>query len=157
VDLLRSIPFIILIVAVIPLTRLLVGTSVGTLAAIVPLTLGAAPFVARIVGNALDELPYGLLEAGKSMGATHRQIIFAILLPQARTALIKGMTLMLVTLVAYSAMAGAVGAGGLGEVAIDYGYQRFDTTVMVTTVIILVLLVQSIQSIGDWFARYYSH
>lgn len=156
VDALRSIPFIILIVAVIPLTRLIMGTSVGTFAAIVPLTMGAAPFVARIVANALDELPPGLIEAGKSMGATHAQIVRSILLAQALPSLIKGMTLMLVTLVAYSAMAGAVGAGGLGEVAIDYGYQRFDTSIMVSTVLILILLVQCIQYVGDYLARKYS-
>ncbi|ARW83489.1 MULTISPECIES: methionine ABC transporter permease [Aeromonas] len=145
----RSVPFIILLVAIIPLTRLIVGTSIGTIAAIVPLTIGAVPFIARLVEGALMEVPDGLLEAAKAMGAKPLQIITKVLLPEALPGIINSVTITLVTLVNYSAMAGAIGGGGLGDVGIRYGYQRFDPTVMLATVVILVLLVQIIQSAGE--------
>ena len=156
-NIIRSIPFIILLVAVIPFTRLITGTSIGTTAAIVPLTLGAIPFVARVVESALSETGYGLIEAGLTMGATPMQIIARILIPEALPALIKGITLMLIALVGYSAMAGAIGGGGLGDLAIRYGYQRFDVAVMIYTIIVLVVLVQVMQFSGDIFAKKLNH
>ena len=157
VNIIRSIPFIILLVALIPFTRLLVGTAIGTTAAIVPLAIGAIPFVARIVESALAEVAEGLVEAGKAMGATPCQIIYKILLPEALPTIINGITITLITLVGYSAMAGAVGGGGLGEIAIDYGYQRFNTTIMLTTVLILIALVHLIQWTGEWWSKKLSH
>lgn len=151
----RSIPFIILMVAIIPLTRLLTGTSIGTTAAIVPLTVAAIPFVARIAESALNEVPSGLVEAAQSMGASPLQIVTHVLLPEARPGLINGMTITLVTLVSYSAMAGAIGGGGLGDLGIRYGYQRFDGAIMLATVVVLIVLVQSLQMIGDCLQRYY--
>lgn len=145
----RSVPFIILLVALIPLTRLLVGTSIGIHAAIVPLTLGAAPFFARLVDNAYQRLPLGLLDAGNAMGTTTWQMIRYILLPEARPALIQAVTITAITLVNYSAMAGTVGGGGLGDLAIRYGYQRFNVSMMLITVFLLVLIVQLIQLLGD--------
>ncbi len=156
-NIVRSIPFIILLVALIPLTRLLIGSSIGTNAAVVPLSIGAIPFVARIVESALMEVSPGLIEAGFAMGARPRQIIKKVLLPEAMPAIINGMTLTLITLVGYSAMAGAVGGGGLGAVAINYGYQRFDTMIMLVTVIILVIIVQLIQFLGDFIVKKLSH
>lgn len=144
----RSIPFIILLVAIIPLTRFLVGTSIGTTAAIVPLTIGAIPFIARIVENALNEISYGLIEAGLAMGATPFQIIMKILLPEALPGIVNGLTITLISLVGYSAMAGAVGGGGLGDLAI-HAYQRFDNKTIWATVLILLGLVQFIQMLGD--------
>lgn len=149
INITRSIPFIILLVALIPITRLLIGTSIGTHAAIVPLSLGAVPFFARLTDNAFQRLPQGLLDTGFSMGATTLQMIRSILLPEAKPALVQAITLTAVTLVNYSAMAGAIGGGGLGDLAIRYGYQRFDSTVMLITVALLVLLVQAIQWMGD--------
>jgi D-methionine transport system permease protein len=157
VDITRSIPFIILMIAVIPLTRFLVGTSIGTTAAIVPLSLGAIPFIARIVENALLEINKGLIEAATAMGATPVQIIQKVLLPEAFPSIINGLTLTVVSLVGYSAMAGAVGGGGLGDLAIRYGYQRFNTGVMILTIIIMILLVQAIQICGDKLVRKFSH
>jgi D-methionine transport system permease protein len=154
---LRSVPFIILLVALIPLTRWLTGTSIGTTAAIVPLSIGAIPFVARIVENAIAEVNAGLVEAGLAMGATPFQIIFKILLPEAMTPIINGLTVTLVSLVGYSAMAGAIGGGGLGDLAIRYGYQRFDIAVMSWTVVLLIILVQSLQYTGDFVAKRFSH
>lgn len=145
----RSIPFIILLVAIIPLTRLIVGTSIGLNAAIVPLSLGATPFFARLVSNVYESLPTGLIETGHAMGANTRQIIRHILLPEAKPALIQAITVTAIALVNYSAMAGTVGAGGLGTLAINYGYQRFDAVVMCSTVIILIFMVQLIQMCGD--------
>lgn len=152
VNITRSIPFIILLISIIPLTRLLVGSSIGVNAAIVPLTLAAIPFYARIVQAALDEVPFGLLETAKAMGANTKQTVFKILIPESSPALIKGATLTIIGLIGYSAMAGAVGGGGLGELAINYGYQRFNITVMIETVILLVVLVQLIQYYGDKLA-----
>ncbi|MBO1108591.1 ABC transporter permease [Plesiomonas shigelloides] len=153
----RSIPFIILIVSIIPLTRLLVGTSIGTMAAVVPLAIGATPFIARLVEGALMEIPSGLVEAARAIGASPLQIIVKVMLPEALPGIINGITITLVTLVGYSAMAGAVGGGGLGDVGIRYGYQRFDGTVMLVVVAILVLLVQIIQSVGERLVRATDH
>jgi D-methionine transport system permease protein len=153
----RSIPFIILLVALIPITRIIAGTSIGIHAAMVPLTLGAVPFFARLVSNIYQGLPSGLLETGLSMGATHWQMIRHILLPEATPALIQAITLTAITLVNYSAMAGTVGGGGLGDLAIRYGYQRFDVSVMIITIAILILLVQLLQKIGDALSARYSH
>ncbi|WP_318413721.1 methionine ABC transporter permease [Photobacterium leiognathi] len=153
----RSIPFIILLVAIIPFTRFVVGSSIGTAAAIVPLAVGAIPFIARLVEGALLEIPSGLVEAAQSMGATPLQIIKKVLLPEALPGIINAVTITLVTLVSYSAMAGTVGGGGLGDVGIRYGYQRFDGTVMAITVIILIVLVQIIQSVGDYLVKRVDH
>lgn len=153
----RSVPFVILLVALLPLTRLLVGTSIGTAAAIVPLAVGATPFVARLVEGALREVPAGLVEAALAMGASPSQIVFRVLLPEAAPNLLQGLTLTLVTLVGYSAMAGAVGGGGLGDIGIRYGYQRFDAGVMFLVVALLVALVQLIQSLGERLVRRLDH
>lgn len=149
----RSIPFIILLVAIVPFTRLIVGTSIGTNAAIVPLIIGAIPFIGRIVENALEEIPTGLVEAAQSMGASPLQIMWQFLLPEALPGIINGLTVTVVALVSYSAMAGAVGGGGLGDLGIRYGYQRFDVAMMVATVIVLIVLVQILQWFGDFAAK----
>lgn len=154
---LRSVPFIILLVAIIPLTRLIVGTSIGINAAIVPLTIGATPFFARLVDNVLQALPSGLIETGYSMGASTRQIIQHIILPEAKPGIIHAITVTAITLINYSAMAGAVGAGGLGTLAINYGYQRFNAGVMLSTVIVLIILVQLLQMVGDFIAKRSTH
>ncbi|MEW7867369.1 methionine ABC transporter permease [Aeromonas diversa] len=153
----RSVPFIILLVAIIPFTRFVVGTSIGTAAAVVPLTIGAIPFFARLVEGALMEIPDGLVEAARAMGAKPLQIIAKVLLPEALPGVINSVTITLVALVNYSAMAGAIGGGGLGDVGIRYGYQRFDPVVMLTTVVILVVLVQLIQSLGDRLVKRVDH
>ncbi|PJD92676.1 MAG: methionine ABC transporter permease [Legionella sp.] len=153
INMTRSIPFIILLVALIPVTRLLIGTSIGIHAAVVPLSLGAAPFFARLVDNAYRSLPHGLVEAGFAMGTNTRQMIFYILLPEARPALMQAVTVTAITLVNYSAMAGTVGGGGLGDLAIRHGYQRFDLSIMIITVIILILIVQTLQWIGDRYVK----
>lgn len=153
----RSIPFVILMIAVIPFTRFIVGTSIGTAAAIVPLAIAAIPFFARILENALLEVSSGLIEAALSMGATTRQIIFKVLVPEAMPGIIQCITITTITLIGYSAMAGAVGGGGLGDLAIRYGYQRFDTTVMVETIVILVVMVQLVQMLGDYCVKRLSH
>lgn len=152
VNAMRSVPFIILMVAIIPFTRWVVGTSIGTVAAMVPLAMAAFPFVARVVENALDEVPMGLIETAEAMGASQWQLITQFLLPEALAGIARGVTLMLVTLVGYSAMAGAVGGGGLGDLAIRYGYERFDVSVMIITVAILIVLVQVMQWGGDRLA-----
>ena len=149
VNMTRSIPFIILMIAVIPFTRFLVGTSIGTNAAIVPLSLYAMPFIARIVENAILEVNQGLIEAAIAMGATHWQIIIKVLIPEALPGIVNGLTLTVISLIGYSAMAGAVGGGGLGDLAIRYGYQRFDIHVMLYTIVIMIILVQIIQFLGD--------
>ncbi|CEK09853.1 methionine ABC transporter permease [Legionella hackeliae] len=153
----RSIPFIILLVALIPFTRLLVGTSIGIHAAMVPLTLGATPFFARLVDNIYQNVPNGLIEAGFSMGTNTWQMIRFILFPEAFPALIQATTVTAITLVNYSAMAGTVGGGGLGDLAIRYGYQRFNIGIMLATVVILVVIVQLLQMGGDRLARRFSH
>jgi len=157
VNIIRSIPFIILMVAIIPFTRLIVGTSIGTTAAIVPLSIAAIPFVGRMIENALSEVADGLIEAGQAMGASPIQIIRKILIPEAMPGIINAITITLINLIAYSAMAGAIGGGGLGDLAIRYGYQRFDVTIMIATIIVLILLVQLIQYIGDWLSKKVSH
>ncbi len=153
----RSLPFIILLVLLIPFTRLITGTSIGSTAAIVPLTIAAIPFVARLVDGALYGVPGGVIEAARAMGASTGQIVHKVLLPEARPALIQSFTVMLVNLIGYSAMAGAIGGGGLGDLAIRYGYQRFETDVMIATVIVLLLLVQGVQWLGDWAASRADH
>lgn len=153
----RSIPFIILLVAIIPLTRLLVGTSIGTVAAIVPLTLGTIPFTARLIAAVLIEIPSGLIDMGNALGLTTYQIVTKILIPEALPGIVSSTVITMLTLVNYSAMAGAIGAGGLGDIAIRYGYQRFDTSVMLVTVLILVVLVQLIQSVGNFLVRSCDH
>ncbi|WP_241585646.1 methionine ABC transporter permease MetI [Rosenbergiella epipactidis] len=157
VNIFRSVPFIILLVWMIPFTRVLVGTSIGLQAAIVPLTIGAAPFIARMVENALLELPSGLIEASRSMGATPLQIIRKVLLPEALPGLINAATITLITLVGYSAMGGAVGAGGLGQIGIQYGYIGYNATIMNTVLVLLVILVYLIQLIGDRVVRLVTH
>ncbi|TVN14812.1 methionine ABC transporter permease [Vibrio cholerae] len=154
----RSVPFLVLMVAIIPVTKLIVGTFIGTTAAIVPLTIGAIPFVARLIESALLEVPTGLVEAAQSMGATPLQIIRKVLLPEALPTILNSVTITLVTLVSYSAMAGTVGGGGgLGDVAIRYGFHRYDITIMAVTVVMLIVLVQIIQSIGDALVRRVDH
>jgi len=149
----RSTPFIILMVAIIPLTRVLAGTSIGTNAAIVPLSIAAIPFVGRVVESALREVDYGLIEAAQAMGASPFQIIRRVLLPEAMPSIVLGLTLAIISLIGYSAMAGAIGGGGLGDLAIRFGYQRFRVDVMISTVVILIALVQLVQSAGDVLAR----
>jgi len=153
----RSTPFIILLVALIPFTRLIVGTSIGTLAAIVPLSIAAIPFVGRLVENALREVDAGLIEAAQAMGATPLQIILKVLIPEALPSIIAGLTITIVSLIGYSAMAGAVGGGGLGDLGIRYGYQRFLPDVMAAVVLVLIALVQVIQFAGDRLARHFNH
>lgn len=149
----RSTPFIILVVAIIPLTRLLTGTSIGTTAAIVPLTIATIPFFARLVEAAIREIDKGLIEAARAMGATPMQIVRKVLLAEARPAILLAFTMTIVSLIGYSAMVGAVGGGGLGDLGIRYGYQRFMPDVMLAVVIVLIVLVQLVQSAGDALAR----
>lgn len=150
VNILRSLPFIILMVVIIPLTKLIMGTSIGEKAAIVPLTLASAPFIARIIESALKEVDKGVIEAAKSFGATNMQIIFKVMLKEAIPTIVSGITLSLISIIGYSAMAGTIGAGGLGALAVRYGYQRFQTDVMIVTVIVLIIIVQIIQSLGNY-------
>ncbi|MDH2325884.1 ABC transporter permease [Cereibacter sp. SYSU M97828] len=157
VNALRSVPFIILLVALIPLTRLLVGSAIGIWAAIVPLTIAAAPYFARVAEVSLREVERPLIDAARSMGATRWTILREVLIPESLPGIVSGFTVTLVTLIGASAMAGAVGAGGLGDIAIRYGYQRFQTEVMVSVVVILIVLVCGIQWIGDWLARRIDH
>lgn len=149
VNTLRSFPFIILVVAIIPLTRAIVGKSIGETAALVPLTIGAAPFIARVIEGALKEVDKGLIEAAKSFGASDFQIIFKVMVKEAMPSIISGITLSIISIIGYSAMAGAVGAGGVGAVALTYGYQRFDNEVMIYTVITLIIIVQLLQGAGN--------
>jgi len=149
----RALPFVVLLIALIPVTRLLVGTTLGSTAAIVPITLGAFPFFARIVENALDEVDRGRIEAVISMGGNLWHIVSRVLLPEALPALVAGMTLTIVMLIGFSAMAGVVGGGGLGDLAIRYGYQRFDNRIMAATLIVLLIMVQIIQKLGDRLVR----
>ncbi|MDF5752740.1 methionine ABC transporter permease [Spongiactinospora sp. TRM90649] len=149
----RSLPFIVLMVAVIPFTRLVTGTTIGTAAAVVPLTLGAVPFFARLVETALRGVGRDVVEAAQAMGARRAAIVGKVLLPEALPGLVAGLTVTVVALIGYSAMAGAIGGGGLGDLAVRYGYQRFDTTVMIITVVLLIVIVQLVQSLGDLVAR----
>jgi D-methionine transport system permease protein len=149
----RSTPFIILVVAIIPFTRLIAGTSIGTQAAIVPLTVAATPFIARLIEGAIREVDQGLVEAARAMGATPLQIVRKVLVPEALPAIALGLTLAIVSLIGFSAMVGAVGGGGLGDLGIRYGYQRFMPEVMAAVVAVLIVLVQTVQTIGDHLAR----
>jgi D-methionine transport system permease protein len=151
VNTLRSFPFIILMVIIIPLTRLIAGKSIGTEAAMVPLTIAAAPFVSRVIESSLREVDKGIIEAAKSFGASNTQIIFKVMLKEAVPSIMSGITLTIISIVGYSAMAGAVGGGGLGQVAISYGYQRYQTDVMIVTCIILIIVVQGLQLLGNYF------
>ena len=148
----RSTPFIILLVALIPFTRLIVGTSIGLWAAVVPLSIAATPFFARIAEVSLREVDHGLIEAAQAMGASRWQIIVHVLLPEALPGIIRGFTITLVSMIGSSAMAGAVGAGGLGDLAMRYGYQRFDTSVMISVIAVLIVIVTVVQSTGDLIA-----
>ncbi|EDS77661.1 methionine ABC transporter permease [Clostridium massiliodielmoense] len=148
VNVLRSFPFIILMIVLIPLTKFIVGKSTGTTAAIVPLTIGCAPFVTRIIESSLKEVDKGVIEAAKSFGASTFQIVFKVMLKEALPSIISGMTLTLISMVGFSAMAGVIGAGGLGAVAMNYGYYAFKNDVLIVTVIVLIVLVQVLQSIG---------
>jgi D-methionine transport system permease protein len=149
INVLRSFPFIILMISIFPLTKLIVGTTIGTTASCVPLTIAAAPFAARVIESAFVEVDYGVVEAAKSFGATTMQIIFRVMLKEAFPSIILGVTLTVINIIGYSAMAGAVGGGGLGSVAINYGYNRFETGIMVYTVLILIVIVQVLQSLGN--------
>ncbi|WP_137009689.1 methionine ABC transporter permease [Aquitalea aquatilis] len=153
VNVLRSLPFVILLIVLIPLTLLLVGTSIGVAGAIVPLVMGAIPFFGRLVENVLREIDRGVIEASQSMGAKLPQIVFKVLLPEAMPGLIGAATVTAVALVGYTAMSGVIGGGGLGDLAIRYGYQRFQTEVMIVTVVLLLVLVQGLQSAGDALVR----
>jgi D-methionine transport system permease protein len=153
INIMRSIPFIILIIAIFPLSRLIVGTTIGSTAAIVPLSIAAAPFVARIIESSLKEVSWGVIEASISVGATIPQIIFKVMIPEALPSLILGVTLTIINILGYSAMAGAIGGGGLGDLAIRYGYQRFQTDVLIATIIILIVIVELVQNIGNFLAR----
>lgn len=153
VNLTRSFPFLILMIAVIPFTRLLVGTTIGNNATIVPLVLSAAPFVARLVESSLLEVDNGVIEAAQSMGADTWQIITRVMVPEAMPSLINGSAVAAITILGYSAMAGAVGGGGLGKLAIMYGYNRYQTDIMIITVILLIIIVQVFQSLGNWASR----
>lgn len=153
INILRSFPFIILIVAIIPLTRIIVGTSIGKEATIVPLTVAAAPFVARIIESSLKEVDSGVIEAAKSFGASDMQIVFKVVIKEAIPSIVSGLTLAIISIIGYSAMAGTVGGGGLGDLAIRYGYQRFQTDVMVETVIILIIIVQALQMLGNYLYK----
>ncbi len=149
----RSTPFIILVVAIVPLTRLIAGTSIGTLAATVPLTIAAIPFIARVIEAAIREVDQGLIEAARAFGASPLQIVRKVLLPEAMPAIALALTLTIISLLGYSAMVGAVGGGGLGDLGIRYGYQRFMPEVMLVVVLVLIALVQGVQSLGEIFAR----
>ena len=148
VNILRSFPFIILMILLFPLSRIIVGTSIGTRATIVPLSIAAAPFVARIIETSLKEVDPGVIQAAKAMGSTNMQIIIKVLVPEAMPSLVSGITLTIINLIGYSAMAGAIGGGGLGDLAIRYGYQRFRTDIMIAAVVVILVLVEVIQFIG---------
>ncbi|WP_054958202.1 methionine ABC transporter permease [Paenibacillus dakarensis] len=156
VNILRSIPFIILIVAMLPITKSIVGVSYGVLGTIPPLVVGAAPFFARLVETSLNEVDRGVIEAAHAMGSSTRQVIWRVLLPEARPGLLAAMTITVVTLVSYTAMSGMVGGGGLGDLAIKYGYNRYETEVMIVAVVLMVLLVQLLQMAGDRLVRHFT-
>lgn len=153
INLLRSFPFLILMVAIIPLTKAIVGTSIGEVAAIVPLTIASAPFVARLIESALKEVDKGVIEAAKSFGASNFQIIFRVMVKEAVPAIVAAITITIISLIGYSAMAGTIGGGGLGDLAIRYGYHRFETETMVITVIVLIIIVQILQTLGNYFYK----
>ncbi|MFI6181501.1 methionine ABC transporter permease [Nonomuraea sp. NPDC051191] len=153
----RSLPFIVLMIAIIPFTRFVIGTTIGTAAVVVPLTVGAVPFFARLVETALREVGTDVVQAAQAMGASRTAVVRKVLLPEALPGLVSGLTVTIVALIGYSAMAGTVGGGGLGDLAVRYGYQRFETLVMIVTVVLLIVIVQVLQSLGDWVARRISH
>lgn len=153
INILRSLPFVILMVVVVPVTRVIVGKSIGTTAAIVPLTIAAAPFVARIIETSLKEVDKGVIEAAQSLGATKTQIIFKIMFKEALPSIASGLTLTIISIIGYSAMAGSIGGGGLGAAAITYGYNRFNTPIMIFTVVVLIIFVQLIQSLGNYIYK----
>ena len=149
VNILRSFPFIILMIVLMPLSRLIIGTSIGTMATVIPLSIAAAPFVARVIESSLKEVDPGVVQAAKAMGSTNWQIIYKVLLPEAMPSLASGVTLTIINLIGYSAMAGAIGGGGLGDLAIRYGYQRFSPAYMFVAVVVIIIMVELIQFIGD--------
>lgn len=153
VNLTRSIPFIILMILLFPLSRVIVGTTIGTAATIVPLSIGAAPFMARIIESSLKEVDGGIIEAAQSMGASDFEIVTKVLLPEALPSLVRGITMLMISLIGYSAMAGAIGGGGLGDLAIRYGYHRYQMDVLIASVITIVLFVQLIQGLGNLVAN----
>ncbi|WP_394280718.1 methionine ABC transporter permease [Corynebacterium sp.] len=153
VNIIRSLPFVIFMVAIVPLTRAITGTSIGTTAALVPLTIYIAPFIARLIEQSLLEVDHGIIEAAESMGATLWQTIRYFMLPEARASIILALTTSTIGLISATAMAGYIGGGGVGDLALSYGYQQFDTFAMLVTVIILIIVVQGIQSLGNWLAR----
>ncbi len=153
----RSLPFVVLLVALIPFTRLIIGTTLGSTAAVVPITIGAFPFFARVVETALDEVDKGRIEAILSMGGSVRHVIGKVLLPEALPALLAGVTLTMVMLIGFSSMAGVIGGGGLGDLAIRYGYQRFNNEIMAATVVVLIVMVQGVQSVGNLLVRSLAH
>lgn len=149
----RSVPFMVLMLAIIPFTRFVAGSAIGNTAALVPLSISAIPFIARMVENIINEVPKGLIEAAQAMGATPMQIVSKVLLPEARAGLINTMTIVIIALIGYTAIAGAIGAGGLGKVAKSYGYDRYKPEIMFACVVILVIMVQCIQSLGDYLSK----
>lgn len=153
VNALRSFPFLILMILLIPLSRLIIGTGIGTEATIIPLSIAAAPFVARVIESALNEVDQGVIQAAKAMGSTTWQIIYKVLIPEAMPSIISGVTLTIINLIGYSAMAGTIGGGGLGDLAIRYGYQRFRTDIMLATVIVILVLVEVIQLVGTMLSN----
>jgi D-methionine transport system permease protein len=153
INTLRSFPFIILMILVFPLSRIIVGTTIGSTAAIVPLSISAAPFVARMIEGALNEVDKGLIEASSSMGASNLTIIFKVMIPETMPHIIHGLTVTVISLIGFSAMAGTIGAGGLGDLAIRFGYQRFKTDIMVYSVIVIIIVVQIIQSLGNYLVN----
>ncbi|MGF7429733.1 methionine ABC transporter permease [Thermoanaerobacterium thermosaccharolyticum] len=153
INIMRSVPFIILIIAIFPLSRLIVGTTIGPTAAIVALSVAAAPFVARVIESSLKEVDWGVIEASISVGATIPQIIFKVMIPESLPSLILGVTLTIINILGYSAMAGAIGGGGLGDLAIRYGYQRYETNVLIATIIVLIVFVEIVQRLGNYLAK----
>ena len=153
VNILRSFPFIILMILLIPLSRAIIGTGIGTAATIIPLSIAASPFVARVVESSLSEVDSGAIQASKAMGSTDLQIIFKVMLPEALPSLINGFTLTVINLIGYSAMAGALGGGGLGDLAIRYGYQRFRMDMMIESILVIIILVELVQLLGNFISR----
>lgn len=153
INIFRSFPYIILMILLLPLSRMVVGTTIGSTAAIVPLAISAAPFVARMVEGAISEVDRGLIEASTSMGSSHWEIIKSVLIPEAMPALIQGLTMTIISLIGFSAMAGAIGGGGLGDIAIRFGYQRFKIDIMIYAVVVIIVLVQFIQWLGNLFTK----
>ena len=153
INILRAIPFVILVILLFPFTRVIVGTAIGTKASIVPLTIAAAPFVARVIESSLKEVDVGVIQAARAMGSTNKQIIFKVLIPEALPSIVNGITLTIINLIGYSAMAGTVGGGGLGDVAIRYGYQRYRVEYMISSVVIILILVEVIQILGTYISN----